>query len=455
MSQADASHRRWRRPSFAVLVFPALAFQAFFAVTHFGHGLRPEYGGTLALIVLAVAGGRRWRALVQHPVFWLVLAFTVYAVLQAAQVAQMTPGVPWDKHLSKNAELVRVGVLACVIGVCLAEQPQRIPHLLGLMVAGFLCAALVYAPWSDLGAVAAGALRLRFHYAENIVGEYAAIGLLLLSMYAMSQAVRGRVVVLAGLVVAGLLLLACLLYAQSRAAWLAAAVLIPATAIAHARDASGHWRRPVVIVIGITAIVVAVALGAGYGLVSHRLAGGQAIVEALANGDPATLPQTSATVRVQLALLGLHLWNEHPLLGIGLHDINPTIAASGIHIGDYVPPHLHNAYLQAAVGLGSVGAALLLATFGLLIRGLWLARRVGAAGSALYWSLLGSLGIVLVVNFSDCLLWRFDYVRAPLELLLGACLALSLRRRGTSVAAGSSTAADAGTDTRGSPPVAN
>lgn len=439
-----------------MVVFPALAFQAFFAVTHFGHGLRPEYGGLLALIMLAVAGGSRWRALVQHPVFWLVLAFIVYAVLQAAHVAQMTPGVSWDKHLSKNAELVRVGVLACVIGVCLAEQPQRIPQLLGLMVAGFLCAALVYAPWSNPGAVATGALRLRFHYPENIVGEYAAIGLLLLSTYAMSmsQALRRRAVP-AGLIVAGLLLLACLLYAQSRAAWLAAVVLIPATAIAHAREVSGHWRRPVAIVIGITAIVVAVALGAGDGLVAHRLAGGQAIVEALANGDPATLPQTSATVRVQLALLGLHLWYEHPLLGIGLHDIAPTIAASGIHIGTYVPPHLHNAYLQAAVGLGGIGAALLLATFGVLIRGLWLARRAGVAGRALYWALLGSLGIVLMVNLSDCLLWRFDYVRAPLELLLGACLALSLRQRRTGKATGPSTvAADVGVDGKRLPPAA-
>jgi hypothetical protein len=453
LSDAGALGRQWPpRLSFATLVFPALAFQAFFAATHFGHWLRPEYGGTLALVVLAMAGGgARWRALVRHPIFWLVLALIFYAVLQAAYAARMTPAVPWGKYLTENAELVRVGVLTCVIGVCLAEQPQRIPHLLGLMVAGFLCAALVYAPWSNLGKVATGALRLRFHYAENIVGEYAAIGLLLLSMYAMSGARRHRIAVLAGLSVAGLLLLACLLYAQSRAAWLAAVVLIPATAIARAHGASGRWRRPAAIAIGVTALIVAAALGVGYGLVSHRLAGSEAIVDALANGDPAALPATSTTVRVQLALLGLHVWLEHPLLGIGLHDIAPTIAASGIGIGNYVPPHLHNAYLQAAVGLGSAGTALLLATFDLLMHELRLAHRAAAVGSALYWALLGSLGIVLVVNLSDCLLWRVDYVRAPLELLLGACLALSLRRRGTHAAAGSSTMADA----KGPPPVAN
>jgi O-antigen ligase len=450
LNDVGASRRRWPlRPHFTTLVFLALAFQAFFATTRFGHGLRPEYGGMLALIALAVAGGgARWRALARHPVSWLVLAFIFYAVLQAAYAAQMTPAVPWAKYLSENAELVRVGVLTCVIGVCLAEQPQRIPLLLGLMVAGFLCAALVYTPWSSLAAVASGTLRLRFGYAENAVGEYAAIGLLLLSVYATSRVPRGRVAILAVLAVTGLLLLACLLYAQSRAAWFAAAVLIPAVAVAHARDVSGHWRRPAALAIGIAALIVAVALAIGYNLVSRRLAGGEAIVEALASGDLTALPATSAAVRVQLALLGLRAWYEHPLLGIGLHAIAPMIAASGIHIGNYVPPHLHSAYLEAVVGLGGAGAALLLAPFCLLMRELWLARRAAVVGGALYWSLLGSLGIMLMVNLSDCLLWRVDFARAPLELLLGACFALSLRRRG-----GRGYPFSAVTNAKGSPPV--
>jgi hypothetical protein len=32
------------------------------------------------LLVLVVAGGKRWRELVRHPLPWLVLAFVVYAV---------------------------------------------------------------------------------------------------------------------------------------------------------------------------------------------------------------------------------------------------------------------------------------------------------------------------------------------------------------------------------------
>ncbi|HEX7113440.1 MAG TPA: O-antigen ligase family protein, partial [Mizugakiibacter sp.] len=289
-------------------------------------------------------------------------------------------------------------------------------------------------PWSHLDAVAAGALRLRFHYSENIVGEYAAMGLLLLALYALSRPLRGHPAAATALAVAGALLLACLLYAQSRAAWLAAA-LIPLVVVVHLRGGGGRWRRPAIIAMGATALAVVVVLCVGYTLVARRLAGGEAIAEALASGGLATLPPTSAAVRVQLAALGVHAWLEHPLLGSGLRGIAPLIGASGIHIADYVPPHLHNAYLQAAVGLGGIGAGLLLAAFGLLVRELGLARRAGEVGGALYWALLGSLGIVLVVNAFDFLLWRFDYLRAPLELLLGCCFALSLRRRGAGRAA--------------------
>jgi O-antigen ligase len=132
---------------------------------------------------------------------------------------------------------------------------------------------------------------------------------------------------------------------------------------------------------------------------------------------------------VQLAELGWHAWQTHPLWGIGLRNIQPLIDASGIHMDNYAPPHLHDAYLQTLVGMGIIGAALLLAAFTMLMRELWLARRAGIAGSVLYWALLGALGIVLIANISDYLTWRFVYLRAPLELLLGCCFALSLRRR--------------------------
>lgn len=415
------------------LAWTALAFQAFFATTHLSHWLRPEYGGAAALLIGLMAGGKRWRGLARHPLPWLVLVFIVYAVLQAAYAARLTPELSFGKHLSYNAEPVRVGVLTCVIGAWLAEErPCRMSLLLGLMVAGFVLAALVCTPWPRLDAIVTGALRLRLRYAENIVGEYAAMGLLLLSLFALSRMPRRRGATIAWaaiLIPVGVLLLACLLYAQSRAAWLAAALVVPLATFACLRDVHRHWHRPAVIALGVATLAVIAALGVGYTLVVHRLAGGETIAAALAHGELAGLPSSSVTLRMQLGALGWHAWTSHPLLGIGLRSIRPLIDASGIHMGSYVPPHLHNAYLQILLGLGVIGAGLLLAAFMLLVHELWLARRAGDAGSALFWALLGCLAIALIVNISDYLTWRFDYLRAPLELLLGCCFALSLRRR--------------------------
>lgn len=417
----------------AWLALAALAFQAFFAMTHFSNWLRPEYGGFAALLILAAAGGKRWRELARHPLPWLVLAFIIYAVLQAAYAAWLNPALSFAQHLSYNAEPVRVGVLTCVIGAWLAERPRCMPLLLGLMVAGFVLAALVCTPWDRIDAIVAGTLRLRLRYAENIVGEYAAMGLLLLFLYVLSRSLRRRgrttIAIAAMLVPAGVLLLACLLYAQSRAAWLATALVVPLGVFASLRNFHHRWHRPAGIALGMAILVVIAAVCVGHAPVMHRLTGSEAVAAALAHGELARLPSGSVTVRIQLAAFGWHVWLAHPLLGVGLRSIEPMIVASGIHIGSYVPPHLHDAYLQTLVGLGGIGAALLLAAFALLVRELWLARRAGAAGSVLYWALLGCLGIMLFVNIFDYLTWRFDYLRAPLELLLGCCFALSLRRR--------------------------
>lgn len=414
------------------LAWTALAFQAFFAMTHFGRWLRPEYGGAAALLILVFTGGGRWREMARHPLPWLVLAFIIYAVLQAGYATRLTPGLSFGKHLSYNAEPIRVGVLTCVIGAWLAERPRQMTSLLGLMVAGFVLAALVCTPWARLDAIITGVLRLRLRYAENIVGEYAAMGLLLLSLFALSWMPRrgGAAITCAAILVpAGALLLACLLYAQSRAAWLAMVLVVPIASFACLREVHHHRRRAVAIALGVAILGVIAALGVGYSLVAHRLAGGEAIAVAMAHGHLAELPSSSVTLRVQLVALGWHAWQAHPVLGIGLRSIQPMIDASGIRMGSYVPPHLHDAYLQTLVGLGIIGAGLLLAAFALLVHELLLARHAGNVGSALFWALLGCLGIVLIVNLFDYLTWRFDYLRAPLELLLGCCFALSLRRR--------------------------
>ena len=119
---------------------------------------------------------------------------------------------------------------------------------------------------------------------------------------------------------------------------------------------------------------------------------------------------------------------ERPLFGWGLDTIPLLIQRAQLPTGGEQFVHLHNAYLDALVGLGVIGAALLFAVFAMLMRELWLAWRTGIVSTASFWGLAGCVGIVLIANNFDSLLWRFEYVRAPLGLLFGCCMAYGLIR---------------------------
>ena len=143
-----------------------------------------------------------------------------------------------------------------------------------------------------------------------------------------------------------------------------------------------------------------------------------------------TVPSNRAVnIRMQLYELGVAKFKERPWLGWGLATIPPLIADAHLDMGGEHHVHLHNAYLDALVGMGLVGAGLLLLLFVLLARELLLAWKAGIISTASFWALAGCVGIVLVANNFDSLLWRFEYARAPLELLFGACVAYALMRR--------------------------
>jgi hypothetical protein len=151
-----------------------------------------------------------------------------------------------------------------------------------------------------------------------------------------------------------------------------------------------------------------------------------------------SIPANKAvSVRLRLYELGMEKFRERPLLGWGLDSIPVLIGAAHLDLAGEHHVHLHSAYLDALVGIGLIGSLLLLALFALLMRELFLAWRADIISRASFWALAGCVGIVLVTNAFDSLLWRFEYARAPLELLFGCCIAYALmRRRGVAEAGG-------------------
>lgn len=492
---APASVEVWSTlsPRLQRVALGGLSFLAFFAMTDFNLYMRPEFGAALALLAMCFAGATPWRELGRLPLVRVFGVFTAFLIAQAAYATWVMPSIPLDDHLTVVAKFVRLGVFCCVVGWWLSVRPAAIAPLLGLMVLGLLLAVLYHMPWTALPAIWDGQVRPRFGIPENLSGQLAAVGgwlalCLLIGIWRDHPRGRRRNVLLAVGLLAYIGCFCVLVFSQSRGAWFAFLSAPPLAIV-------GYWlsRRPRSLrtlpwqpIIAVLAVSVVLLLGArdifalrfagadrmlpevaeqteAHGATHNATAPGSAeatggkvrppsandkahdrhVVPPVASGQPAstsidtTIPANKAvSVRLRLYELGMEKFKQRPLLGWGLDSIPVLIGAAHLDLAGEHHVHLHSAYLDALVGIGLIGSLLLLALFALLMRELFLAWRADIISRASFWALAGCVGIVLVTNAFDSLLWRFEYARAPLELLFGCCIAYALmrRRRATDVA---------------------
>lgn len=453
-------------------VLLALTAHAFFAMTDFA---MPEFGAMAAFLLLPFCGRRGLREWLAQPFVRGVLVVIVFLVVHSAYVHwSVWPTIRYSAQLSVDAKLIRMLVFTAAIGWWLSWMPRAIPWLLGAMVAGLLLAVAIYLPWSELPAILDGHLRPRFGIPENVSGVAAAMaGWMAFCLLIVRRPANGRLAVwwpIALLLVYG----GCfgaLLFSQSRGAWLAFAATLPLALLGYLWFT--RWRElrraPVWGALGAAALMSFCLLFAARDLVVVRMAGveqllpdqeqgqpqqGQSspgskpadgtsaddkttgndrgdIAEEADKPDPAEVVRSKAAVsiRMQLYELGVARFQERPWFGWGLRTTPSLIAFGRLELGGQRHVHLHNAYLDALVGLGIVGTVLLLGVLSLLLVDLVGAWWRGNISAALFWALAGCIGIVLVANGFDSLLWRLDVARGPLELILGACLAYGLIRR--------------------------
>lgn len=454
----------------------ALCFHAFFAMTGFGGQAKPEYGAIIALLLLLANGRLPWQELARQPVARWLVVFTAFLVAHAAYAANVLPAIGYSKQLTAAAELVRLGAFSCVIGWWLSRMPRAIPALFGLMVAGLLVGVALRMNWASLPLMWEGLLRPKFGIPENLSGMLAALGswlslCLLLRAWNAGEHLRWRYGLLVACLLGYIASFCVLLFSQSRGAWLAFAAIVLLTALArgyrHLRHGRGPMSWPS---LASVAVVTLLLVWGANGIVAKRFAGAEQLLpEVVADDDQADAvrkqqperPQTdrrtgtsaatdkppaapkslaatdkateannvAVSVRLTLYELGVERWQQHWLLGWGLRSTSALIASSGLDLRGQRHAHLHSAYLDALVGMGAVGTALLALLLLLLLRELWLAWRDGAISEAEFWTVAGSAGIVLVANGFDSLLWRHATARAPLELVFGCCVAYGLIRR--------------------------
>lgn len=463
-------------PRLRAAAFAALCFLAFFAMTDLGGQLKPEHGAVLATLLTIPVWRAAWPELLRQPAVRWLAAYVVFAIAHAAYAAMEYPPLSFSKQMTAAAEPVRLAVFSCVVGWWLSLMPQRIPVLFGLMVAGLLLAVVAYMPWQDLPLVWDGRIRPKFGMPENLGGLLAALGgwlalcLLLRLWNTRGRFGRGRLpMTLCMLAYAGSL--AALLFSQSRGAWFAFAATVP-VCIAAVWFRWRHGRAPVpwLPLAGIAVISLLLVLG-GRDIVAKRFAGAERLLpqtlgaEAESDDDASRAPERAASdrhavagarkagspsphaspgkaarmpgeannqaisARMALYEFGMQRWRERPWLGWGMRTTSVLIAGSGLQLDGQRHAHLHSAYLDALVGMGLLGAVLLSVFLILVVRELVLAWRSEVVSAAAFSMVAGCLGIVLVANGFDSLMWRYDYSRAPLEVLFGCCVAYGLIRR--------------------------
>lgn len=463
-------------PRLQSIAFAALCFLAFFAMTDLGGQLKPEYGAVLATLLVLPAWRVAWPELLRQPaVRWLAL-FVAFAIAHAAYAAAIFPSLSFSKQLSAAAEPVRLAVFSCVVGWWLSLMPRRMPILFALMIAGLLVAVVAYMPWQDLPQIWNGRIRPRFGMPENLGGLLAALGgWLALCLLLRVWNTHGRFGRRRGLMALCLLAyvgsFAALLFSQSRGAWLAFVATFPAAAVGvwywwrHGGRAAVPWLP----LLCVGAISLTMVVG-GRDIVAKRFAGAQELLVDATAGDaepytalgsaaysgasdqgaePAAEAQAEAdagdeepdrradseannqavSARAALYRFGVERWRERPLLGWGLRTTSTLISNAGLVLDGQRHAHLHNAYLDSLVGMGLAGTVLLAGFLLLAVRELLAAWRSGIITQTAFAMVAGCIGIVLVANFFDSLIWRYDYTRAPLEIVFGCCVAYGLIRR--------------------------
>ncbi|MDR0181707.1 O-antigen ligase family protein [Lysobacter arvi] len=466
----------------AWIALAGVAFQAFFAINDLGRhipNMHPEYGTFVALVAMAFAGARPWRELAAHPAVRLLGVLAVVLILHAAYIAWTLPDVRWSNQLTVVAKLLRLGLQTCVIGWWMSVHPPAIPKLLGVLILGLLAAVLYHMPWSEMPAIWSGEMRPRFGISQNLSGMIAAVGgwltlCLLIGIWRDYPLGTRRTGLLALALLAFAGCFCVLLFSQSRGAWLSFMLAVPLAIIGYAVT-RGPRRRPLPWQPILLALLVCVMLLiAAHRIFALRFDGADQLMPAWvaslvepdpvreappqaeppaheaprpaaeavapARTDPLALPpdidgldtaipgNKAVGIRMLLYRTGVDRFLERPWFGWGLDTVPVLIQRAQLPTGGEQFVHLHNAYLDALVGLGVIGAALLFGVFAMLMRELWLAWRTGIVSTASFWGLAGCVGIVLIANNFDSLLWRFEYARAPLGLLFGCCMAYGLIR---------------------------
>lgn len=321
------------------------------------------YGGLgLMLLALAGQGSRFWQRVRPLSFFWLSAAVTAY-ILVSGLAACLQAGAEWRPGILERAAdlLLAGGIFAPLAAYWLGGDGRRVRWVLGLALAGLVAALATGFSWQRLDAVMGGARDL--FGMGNGAALFAATGLTgLLVLLASGRLRRWWLELLA------LFLLGCLavvvLWTQTRAVWLACALVLPLVMFVMCLQAWKHHdnRRAITLMIVVVCLLGAAVFSASH-ILEQRLSDETSGFIALLSDESDEYGSSGLRYRVPLWQDALERIQARPVLGWGAGTSEMLIANSDTEHSASLT-HFHNLYLQLLVELGAAGFILYLVWIG-------------------------------------------------------------------------------------------
>jgi O-antigen ligase len=207
------------------------------------------------------------------------------------------------------------------------------------------------------------------------------------------------------------LLTQVLIISQSRVSWIALLIAAPALVGYHIRgwikDRSAVSWTHVAPAVALAVVLLAGLILGNFSTIRNRVLLEAEMVQALVAGETDRVPVLSPLgARFHLAQHGMHEWLKRPVFGWG----------PGTQVAEFAPKplsdfgHLHNTYLEILARFGLVGALLLAAGVGLIVRSSVAAYRTGRLPQDYFLYLCGAFGLLAIwsaANFRLSADWRF------------------------------------------------
>jgi O-antigen ligase len=404
-------------------------------------------GLAIALAALLLRLRHTAARLRRDPLLWLSLAFGGYLLPLTLWAMTAFPVSPSDQ-LKEALDLLRLGFLPLlVVAFWLAEHPGRIPAVLTLALAGLLARILSRLDAIDIELFVAG-VRAKFGMSPNAFGLYccvALLGLIVLAPRAWGrwpQPLALAALRLALWLAAMLMMASGVIFAQSRAAWLALVLVFPPTLLWRFlpawRSAAPAQRRRAWIAAAAGLALAGILVAWNHAIIVKRISASTDSLHRLVQGQDPSGNHDAYTMRYLWWRYAFERFRERPLCGWGPGTVEhlfqtspyPQIQVLSKRFKDF-----HNSLLQIVIQVGSLGALLFALQAALVLHSLRHAWRSGWLPRDVALFTLAALVIFLICSFSN-LRTRDHFGQFFLMLVGGTAYAWRLRPVPSAAAAG-------------------